>query len=100
MYIGNIFTARNEVGARLYFHRRCHSVNGGGKLPGPGGYLVRGGSARRGGWSWGFCSGGVSALGGVCSMGGLPGSGGVPGGDPPDGHCCGRYASYWNAFLF
>ena len=25
--------------------------------------------------------------------------GGVPGGDPPDGYCCGRYASYWNAFL-
>ena len=23
-----------------------------------------------------------------------------PGADPPrDGHCCGRYASYWNAFL-
>ena len=19
---------------------------------------------------------------------------------PPDGHCCGQYASYWNAFLF
>ena len=19
---------------------------------------------------------------------------------PPDGYCCGRYASYWNAFLF
>ena len=25
--------------------------------------------------------------------------GGVPGGDPPDGYCCGRYASFWNAFL-
>ena len=25
--------------------------------------------------------------------------GGVPGGDPPDGHCCGRYVSYRNAFL-
>ena len=26
---------------------------------------------------------------------------GVPGGDPPpDGYCYGRYASYWNAFLF
>ena len=24
-----------------------------------------------------------------------------PGADSPrDGHCCGRYASYWNAFLF
>ena len=27
------------------------------------------------------------------------GSRGVPGGDFSDGHCCGRYASYWNAFL-
>ena len=25
---------------------------------------------------------------------------GVPGRDPPDGYCCGRYASCWNAFLF
>ena len=33
---------------------------------------------------------------GVCLV---PG-GGVPGGDHPDGYCCGRYASYWNAFLF
>ena len=36
---------------------------------------------------------------------GVPGPGGagpggcVPGGNPPDGYCCGRYASYWNAFL-
>ena len=44
--------------------------------------------------------------GGACSRGcllrrGLV-SGRVPGGDPqpPDGYCCGRYASYWNAFLF
>ena len=35
--------------------------------------------------------GGVPAPG-VCSQG-------VPGGDPPDGYCCGRYASYCNAFL-
>ena len=47
---------------------------------------------------------GVPAPGGVCP-GGVPGPGGrlvpggVPGGDPPDGHCCGRYASYRNAFL-
>ena len=45
--------------------------------------------------------------GGVWSMGEVPGPGGaglggclVRGGDPPDGHCCWRYASYWNAFLF
>ena len=30
----------------------------------------------------------------------MPAPGG-PGEDPPpDGYCCGRYASYWNAFLF
>ena len=30
---------------------------------------------------------------------GVPAPGG-PGGDTPrDGYCCGRYASYWNAFL-
>ena len=36
---------------------------------------------------------------GVCSWG-VPAPGGC--GDPPpkaDGYCCGRYASYWNAFL-
>ena len=59
---------------------------GGGLLP--GGCLVLEGAGPEGGvcsqggaWSWGVCSGSV------------------PGGDPPDGHCCGRYASYWNAFL-
>ena len=61
---------------------------------------------------------GVPGLGGTCSQGVpgwgclLPGgrclllggwgawSGGMPGGDPPDGYCCERYASYWNAFLY
>ena len=70
-------------------------------MPGPGGVPAQGGSAPGGGaWS-----------GVVCSQGGLlwgvPGPGGrgcllqgVPGGDPPpDGYCCERYASYWNAFL-
>ena len=56
------------------------------------------------------CSWGDLPLGGVCSrrgllLGGVPGLGGdwsrgVPGGDPPDGYCCGQYASYWNAFFF
>ena len=44
----------------------------------------------------------------ACIAGGIPAClaagglllGRVPGGDPhPDGYCCGRYASYWNAFL-
>ena len=65
------FTARNEVWARLYFHRRLILFTGG--MPGPGEL-----SGPRGCLVWG-----------------------VPGGDPPppDGYCCRRYASYWNAFL-
>ena len=51
----------------------------------PGGCLVRGGGA----WS----GGGVPALGGMPARGGCLV-------DPPDGYCCGRYVSYWNAFLF
>ena len=46
----------------------------------------------------------IPFTGGAWSRG-MPGPrgcapGGVPGGDPPDGYCSGRYASYWNAFLF
>ena len=61
---------------------------GGCLLPGgawSGGGLLPGGAwsgGRGGAWSRGFCWGGV------------------PGGDPPDGYCCGWYASYWSAFLF
>ena len=90
----------------------CDSVNGegvpcpgvvhgpGGVVHGPGGmvsggYLVPGvvpgpgwgvpGSGWGGTWSW---------VAGCLVLGGLPG------GEPPrDGYCCGRYASYWNAFL-
>ena len=46
-------------------------------VPLPGGVL-----------SWGVCSGGVPGPGGVCLVE-----------TPRDGHCCGRYASYWKAFL-
>ena len=35
-------------------------------------------------------------LGGACSLGGVEET--PP--QPADGCCCGRYASYWNAFLF
>ena len=58
----------------------------------PGGCLLPGG----------VCSGEVSALGGVC-LGGclLRGVCSALRHPPPrrDGYCCGRYASYWNAFL-
>ena len=76
----------------------CDSVHGGRCLV-PGGLLLEGGAC-----SWvGVCSGGGawSQEEGVPGpRGGVPAPGGeVPGGDPPDGFCCGRYASYWNAFL-
>ena len=62
-------------------------------VSGPGGVCSRQVSAPRG-----VSAPGVSAPGGcVCSRGSTRGV--VPGGDPPDGYCCGRYASYWNAFL-
>ena len=58
-----------------------------------------------GAWHGGACmAGGVHDKGeGVCGRGacmveGVHGSGGVHG--RRDGHCSGRYASYWNAFLF
>ena len=68
---------------------------GGGGMPGPG--VVH--DPRRGAWSRGVWSGGGSCPGGVGSRGDCLVLGGMPGGDPPDGYCCGRYASYWNAFL-
>ena len=60
---------------------------------------------RGGAWSWwGACFAGVWSPGvwsrGVPAQGWVLVQGVVPGGDPPDGYCCGRYASYWNAFLF
>ena len=62
-------------------------VSRGGLVPGvpaPGGCLVRVGDC-----SGGVCSGGEPALGGVSTP------------HPPkvDGYSCGRYASYWYAFL-
>ena len=49
----------------------------------------------------------ILSTGGVPAPRGVPGPGGVPapGGGclvetSRDGYCCGRYASYWNAFLF
>ena len=80
-----VFTARKRsLGQGNVFTGVCLST---GEVPGPEGVE------------------GVPAPGrGACSGGGVPAPGGlvwgVPGGDPPDGYCCGRYASYWNAFLF
>ena len=84
-----IFTTRKRkllslcFSAWLSVHKGVHAPGG----SAPGGCLLGGGA----------CSGkGVPALGGL-----LPGgtcSGGC-GDTPRDGYCCGRYASYWNAFL-
>ena len=54
-----------------------------------------------GAWSWGVPGPrGVSGRGEEGLVLGGAWSWGVPGGDaPPDGYCCGWYASYWNAFL-
>ena len=87
---------------RLYFHRRV-SVHRG--VPGPGGCLLPGGVCVLPGGVPG--PGGVSGPWGVWSQGGGSAPGGLlsqhalrqthPG---RDYYCCGRYASYWNAFLF
>ena len=51
-----------------------------------------------------LAAGGVPAPGGCLLPGGACSGGSAPRGcgDPleADGYCCGRYASYWNAFLF
>ena len=46
--------------------------------------------------------GGGPAPVGDCLLQGVPAPGGgclLPGAPHTDGYCCGRYASYWNAFL-
>ena len=81
-YNENIFTARKRSLRRLgyVFTRVCLS----------GGCLLLGGTCSR----WGVpAPGGCPLPGGVCSGVGVVET-------PRDGYCCGRYASYWNAFLF
>ena len=82
-----------------------------GGVPGPGGVCSWGVSALGGLLKGvpgpaGVCSGGVSGLGGYLVPVG-PGQGGLVSqhalrqtpSPERDGYCCGRYASYWNAFL-
>ena len=64
---------------------------------------VPGGVSFGGCMVWGCMVLGVWSQGGCMVPGGgwLSGSRGVSGRPPGrDGYCCGRYASYWNAFLF
>ena len=124
MAILMIFTARNEVGTRLYFHRHVWFCPQGGVcswggclfpgVPGPEGAWSQGVLGHKGCLVQGVPSPGGSAPGVYLLPGGMPGLGawlggawswadlplGVPGGDPQDSYCCGWYTSYWNAFLF
>ena len=116
---GIIITARKRsLGQGNIFAPVCHSVQGGGWYPSmhcrsyhsmPCSSLLGGGEvggipaclagfqAYTQGWCLGGSGQGVPALegaaqGDACSGGGVW--------TPRDGYCCGRYASYWNAFLF
>ena len=90
----------NEVwGKVIFLHLSVILFTG--WVPGPGGCLVPGGtwswrvcSGGGGAWSWGVCSEECLVPEGVCSQGGAWWR------TPQDGYFCGRYASYWNAFLF
>ena len=81
----------NEVCEGYVFTRVCHSVHRGEGWSGPGRGCLLWGVPGPGG----ACSGG----GRVWSQGEVTCSGGCLVETPPDGYCCGRYASYWNAFL-
>ena len=77
-HIGIITARKQSLRQGNMFTPVCHSVHRGevpgpGEVSGPGGCLVPGGSGPGGG----------------CLVE-----------TPLDGYCCGRYASYWNAFLF
>ena len=88
----SLITALNEVCEGYVFTGVCDFVNkgGGGGVPGPGGVCSQGGVVCSRGR---VCSLGMSGLGGLVLGGCLVET-------PRDGHCCGRYVSYWNAFLF
>ena len=89
-----MFTARKRsLGQGNMFTDVYLSAGG---VPAPSGLPSPGGGA----WSGGVWSRGCLVPGGVPAPRGGVWSRGVPDGDPPDGYCCGWYASYWNAFLF
>ena len=67
------FTVRNVVAERLCFHNRVSKILSGGSVS-----------------HWGRPPGQTPP----------PGRHTPLGRHPPNGHCSGRYASYWNAFLF
>ena len=102
-FTSRLFTARKRsLGQGNIFTPVCHSVHGGGMLSQHALQMVSQHALQEGG----VPGLGGSGPGGVCSRGCVPGLGGsaARGGawlnPPPDDHCCGRYASYWNAFLW
>ena len=92
----NFYHPQMKFRGKVIFSQACvkNSVHRG--VPALGG-LLPGSCLLRG-----VCSGGVSAPGGVCSLGGWVGAWSWGGAwwRPPNGYCCGWYASYRNAFLF
>ena len=99
-YENSIFTVRNEVVKVMFLHVSVPACFAGG-IPACLAAGLWGRSALGDACSGGSAPGGMPAPRGVCSWGVC--SGGVCSrGCPPkaDGYCCGRYESYWNAFLF
>ena len=85
----------NEVRGKVICLQVCVCPQGGCLVP--GGVWSQGVPGPGGAWSWGCLVPGVPDLGGCLVPGGCLVGGLVE--TPPDGYCCGRYASYWNAFL-
>ena len=86
-----IFTVGKRCCEGYDFTRVCDSVHRGRSALGgaaPEGVLLLGGVPALGG----------SAPGGMPAPG-VPAPGGVETPPKADGDCCGRYTSYWNAFL-
>ena len=80
-------------GARWYFHKRVSRILFTGGVCSRRGCLVRGGLLWGGACSQGVCSRGCAWSREVPALGGAWWR-------SPHGYYCGRYASYWNAFLF
>ena len=93
--VGVFLPSATVVAERLCFHKRLSfckrgAMCGGGGIHGRG---VAGGIHGR------VCVAEGHAWQGACVAGGMCGRGGGMHGRR-DSHCSGRYASYWNAFLF
>ena len=84
----------NEVWGKVIFSEACVKNSVHRRGAGSRGVPAQGGCLLGGGGLMGVPGGDPLS---VCSAGLLPGVCLVE--TPWDGYCCGRYASYWNAFL-